>query len=268
LSTKKKSATPRSNPRVLTLDIETAPIEAYVWDIWEQNVGLDQIKTEWSILAYCGKWLGSDELIYQDTGGRGPRKVRDDSRLLTGLHALLDDADIVVAQNGKKFDLRKINARLIMAGYKPYSPVRIIDTMLEARKVAAVTSTRLAWLSKYLTDTPKSEHKKFPGFELWLECLADNPVAWREMRKYNQIDVLSTEKTYLKLRPWMTTHPNMGAYHEGEACKNCGSTKLQSRGTVTTQQGKYQRFHCQECGAWPRGKVNLLSKTTRAGLLA
>lgn len=258
-----------TGPKILTLDIETAPIEAYVWDLWEQNVGLDQIKTEWSILAYCGKWLGSNALIYQDTGGRGAKKVRDDSRLLTGLHAILDEADIVVAQNGKKFDLRKINARLIMAGYKPYSPVRVVDTMLEAKKIAAVTSTRLAWLSRYLTDTPKSEHKKFPGFELWIECLADNPAAWKEMRKYNQVDVISTEKVYTKLLPWIGQHPNRSAYTEApdESCAKCGSKKLQRRGVQVTQHGRYQRYQCGACGGWGRGKANMLSKQARAASL-
>lgn len=259
----------KSRPRILTLDIETAPIEAYVWDIWEQNVGLDQIKTEWSILAYCGKWLGEKELIYADTGGRGKKRVRDDAQLLKGLHKLLQEADLVIAQNGKKFDMRKINARLIMAGYKPYSPTRVIDTMREAKKVAAFTSNRLQWLSEYLTDTPKSAHKRFPGFELWLECLADNPKAWQEMRKYNCRDVVSTEKVYKKLRPWMANHPNLAVYeHGGPRCVACKSPRLQRRGYAVTQQSRFHRVHCQACGKWGREKQNLIEKTARAALLA
>jgi rRNA maturation protein Nop10 len=257
----------KDTPRILVVDIETAPLESYTWGTHEQNVGVDQIKREWSILAFCAKWLGESKLIYDDTGGRGVKKVRDDKKLLKKLHKLLDEADIVVTQNGKKFDLRKINARLIMAGFKPYSPIRFVDTYLVARKHFGFTSNRLAWQSQHLTDTPKSTHKRFPGFELWLECLADNPAAWAEMKKYNCRDVVATEKVYLKQLPWITGHPNVGAYTEKPHCPKCGSRTLQARGTQVTQQGRYQRFQCNTCGGWSRGKKTKLSGAAREALL-
>lgn len=259
----------KRGPVVWTLDIETFPIEAYVWDIWEQNVGLNQIKEEWSIASYCAKRLGSSEIRYEDTGGRGKTKTRDDSKLLPGLRRLLDEADIIIAQNGKKFDLRKIRARFLMAGIKPPSPVRVIDTKIAVKKVAAVTSTRLEWLAKYLTDTPKSEHKKFPGFELWLECLADNPAAWAEMRRYNKIDVVSTEKLYLRLRPWMDDHPNLATYGPTDKpqCIACASENLQPRGQHVTQQNAFNRYVCGDCGKWGHTKASLLTKAERQALL-
>lgn len=257
-------------PRILTLDIETAPNEAYTWGIWDVNVGLDQIKTEWSILSYAGKWLDKKALIYADTGGRGKRKVRDDKPLMKGLWTLLDQADIVVAQNGQRFDIKKINARLIMRGFPKYSPIRVVDTLLVAKKHFAFTSNKLAWMSKYLTDAKKSQHKRFPGQELWTECLADNPKAWADMQKYNKLDVIATEQLYIKLRPWITGHPNMASYtpsHE-HACTNCGSTNVQARGVMVLQQGRYQRFHCQKCGSWSRAKQNEISPTNRRASLA
>lgn len=258
------------SPRILVIDIETAPLEAYTWGIWDVNVGLEQIKTEWSILSYAAKWVGKKPVIYADTGGRGAIKVRDDKPLLKDLWNLLDQADIVVAQNGQRFDVKKINARLIMNGHGPYSPIRIVDTLLVAKKHFGFTSNKLAWMSKYLTDAKKSEHKKFPGFELWKECLADNPKAWAEMRKYNIQDVIATEQLYIKQRPWIKGHPNMAAYapsHE-QACPNCGSTNVTKYGFATLQQGRYQRFVCGDCGASSRGKQNLISLTNRKAMLA
>jgi hypothetical protein len=257
-------------PRILTIDIETCPIEGYVWSIWEQNVGLDQIKAEWTILSYCAKWLGKKELIYEDTGGRGSRYVRRDKKLMKGVWRLLNEADIVIAQNGQAFDVKKINARLIEHNFKPYSPIRIVDTKLVAKKHFAFTSNRLEWMSRHLTDQPKSKHKQFPGFELWLECLKDNPKAWAEMKKYNCQDVVSTEKLYLKMRPWISNHPNLGVFTAGQGpqCTNCGSHRLQYRGYQTTQQSKFHRTQCQDCGTWGRMKQNLIEKTARAALLA
>lgn len=260
----------QNNANILVLDIETAPLEAWTWGIWDVNVGLEQIKTEWSILSYAAKWVGKREIIYQDTSGRGANKVRDDKKLMKGLWDLLHKADIVVAQNGQRFDVKKINARLIMHGFGPPSPSRIVDTLLVAKKYFGFTSNKLAWMSKYLTDTKKSEHKKFPGFELWVECLKDNPKAWAEMRKYNIQDVVATEQLYKKQLPWIKGHPNMGAYnpsHE-QKCTNCGSTNVTKYGYALLQQGKYQRFTCGDCGAWSRGKVNLISLTNRKAGLA
>ena len=125
---------PSKKPKILTLDIETVPLESYTWGIWEQNVGLDMIKTEWSILSFAAKWFDKKRVIYADTMGRGASKVRDDKKLLGQLHALLDEADIVVAQNGVRFDMKKINARLIQHGFGPPSPYRVVDTLSVAKK--------------------------------------------------------------------------------------------------------------------------------------
>lgn len=252
-------------PGILTIDIESAPIEAYVWGLWDQNIGVDFIKTEWSILSYAAKWLGEDKVYYGDTGGRGKKKTRDDKKLVGEIRELLDEADIVVAQNGKRFDVRKINARLIEHGYAPPAPFRVVDTLVVAKKHFAFTSQKLAWTSKHLTDSPKSEHKKFPGFELWTECLKDNPKAWAEMKKYNKQDVVATEKVYLKMRPWIDNHPNISAYAPSNEpiCPKCGSAHLQARGFATTQQVRYPRYQCQNCGGWSRGKDMLIPLNIR-----
>jgi|ERR1700722_3512333 len=256
--------------KILVIDIETAPLELYAWGIWDVNASLDQIKTDWTILSYAAKWLGKKKVYYADTGGRGVKKVRDDKPLMRGLRDLLDEADIVVAQNGKKFDMRKINARLIQHGLKPPSPYRVIDTMLIARKYFAFTSQKLKYTSEMLGVPPKDEHEEFPGFKLWLACLADVKAAWRVMKRYNRQDILSTEHVYLKLRPWMENHPNLGVYSMSTTpvCPNCASAQLVSNGMrVNKQQGAYRRVHCLSCGAWSREKVTLLPIEKRKSML-
>ena len=248
-----------SGPRIVTIDIETSPIEAYTWGLWDVNVGLEQIKTEWTILSFSAKWLGEKKITYMDSGGRGAAKVRDDKPLLGVLWKILDEADIVIAQNGKRFDLKKINARMLMHGFLPYSPVKVIDTMLAAKRHFGFTSNKLAWMSKYLTTSAKSEHKKFPGFELWTECLKDNKQAWAEMKSYNVQDVVATENLYLKLRPWMDNHTNISVFSNVErpSCPKCGSSKVQRRGVARTQVSTFSRYHCQSCGGWSRSRLAL-----------
>ena len=43
--------------KILILDIETAPIRAKVWGIWNQNISIDQIESDWFILTWAAKWL-------------------------------------------------------------------------------------------------------------------------------------------------------------------------------------------------------------------
>lgn len=239
-----------SQPKIITLDIETAPIEAYVWGLFKQYVGLDQIKHDWSILAFAAKTLGKKGVRYFDN--RDEDDVRDDTNLLALLWDELDQADIVVTQNGISFDQKKINARFIEKGWPPPSPYRSIDTKVEAQRIAKFTSNKLEWLAAILTDEKKDRHNEFPGFSLWAEALKGNPRAWKAMEKYNHKDVTTTEKVYLALRPWIAQHPNLGAYSDGSRplCPKCGSKKVTLKGLRTTQIGQYHRFRCNSCGGW------------------
>ncbi len=260
----------RQGPRIVTLDIETAPIQSYHWGLWDQNIGLEMVCVEWTILSFSAKWLGDKRVIYKDTGGRGAGKVRDDKALLQELWHILDEADIVVAQNGQAFDVKKINARMLMAGMKPYSPIKIVDTMLVAKKHFSFTSNKLAWMSEHLTTAKKQVHKLFPGFELWAECLKDNAKAWAEMKKYNCVDTIATEELYLKVLPWIEGHPNVGNYSSAETivCPKCGSDDVQKRGSAYTQTGQYHRYQCKACGGWARSRKTTNTKTKRDSLLS
>lgn len=255
-----------SHPKIVTLDIETFPNLVYTWGLFKQMVGVNQIVRDWSIASICWKWLGNRKTEYVDCEA----DPSDDSALLKAAWQVLDEADIVVGQNSKHFDIRKLNARFIEAGFGPPSPYKQIDTKVEAAKVAMFTSNRLEWLAAHLTDVTKDKHKEFPGFDLWSECLNGNPRAWAAMRKYNPRDVAATEKLYMKLRPWIVGHPSVtvGTDTGRIACPKCGSHRIQSRGTVTTQVGVYTRYHCNACGGWSRSRYDTQTKEQRRVLLS
>jgi len=257
----------KSGPKVLLLDIETAPILAYVWSLWDQTVALNQIKEDWFVLSWCAKWLydSPNKTMYMDQ--RNAKNIEDDSKILKEIWKLLDDADVVITQNGKKFDIKKLNARFILNGMKPPSSFAHIDTHQIAKKVFGFTSTKLEYMSnKLCTKYKKSKHAKFSGFELWRECLAGNLEAWKSMEQYNRYDVLSLEELYTKLRPWDSS-VNFNLYHDEEdyIC-NCGSKEFQRRGFAYTKVGKFQRFCCLSCGSWSRSAINEFSKEKKLSL--
>lgn len=254
-------------PRVLILDIETAPIVAWVWDIWDQNVGLNQIKSDWHLLSFSAKWLWESEVIYADQ--RKAHKIEDDKTLLKQVWKLLDECDILLTQNGRNFDHKKLNARFVLNGMKPPSSYKHIDTLQIAKKHFGFTSNKLEYMSsKLCTKYKKLVRRKFAGFDLWKECLAGNKDAWKEMQKYNIYDILALEELYTKLIPWDTT-VNFNLYTDGnDIVCTCGSQDFRKRGFHYSPVGKFQRFHCNKCGAETKSRVNEFSKEKKQSLRA
>lgn len=248
--------------KILLLDIETAPNIAYVWGAWKQNIGQNQWISKSHIMSIAWKWLGEDNIGYLEN-----RKAHD-KVIVKLIYQLLDEADIVVAHNGQRFDLPMIIGRGVVHGLKPPSPYFIVDTFQVARKELRLVSNSLANLCDQLGLPQKDDHKKFPGFELWLECLRGNDEAWGEMQEYNIHDVVSLEALYLRLRPYMKNHPNVSRPNEeGEtACPKCGSHNIEYRGYYWTRAGLcYRRFVCKDCGGWGRERYMTKDRIVNEG---
>lgn len=231
--------------RVVFLDIETAPNLGYTWAKYEQNVL--SFEREWFMLSFAFKWAGDEKpkaFGLPDFPGYDDHKSND-AQLVAKLWAVLDEADLVIAHNGDKFDLRKANARFLFHRMTPPSPYRTVDTLKLARKHFALTSNKLDDVAKALGLGKKAETG---GFQLWLECMAGNRAAWRKMLRYNAQDVALLEDVYERLRPWHATHPSI----VNGACAACGGDHLVRRGTGFGNGKRYQRLQCYDCGKWSK----------------
>lgn len=258
---------PKSGPKILHVDIETSQMIVYAWGLHKQFIGHEDIIQDWNILSYCAKWQDVPGVIYDDL--REQRNPTNDRRLCVALAKLLTAADVVVAHNGKKFDLRKIRARMAMNKLAPIPDTRVVDTLLESRKCFAHTSHKLAYLSTHFGEDGlrKLDHGKFAGKALWRECQTGNIAAWDEMKKYNVVDVLAMESMYKELRAWFQGAQNLAVFttpHAGHTCPNCGSENVRRKGERHTQVSVYPRYRCNSCGGWSRGRENLLSREDRA----
>lgn len=255
-----------NKPKVLIYDIETAPILGYVWGLWDNNVALNQIESDWHVLSWSAKWLGDppNKVMYMDQ--RGAKNIEDDRDILKKIWLLLDEADIVVTQNGKSFDQKKLNARFILHGFQPPSSYKHIDTKLIAQKHFGFTSNKLEYMTdKLCVKYKKLKHTKYPGFEMWRQCMSGNISAWKEMERYNKHDVLALEELYNKLAPWDNSI-NFALYTDSlaEKCK-CGGGLIKN-GFYYTNVGKYQRYKCKGCGSELRDRQNLLSEEKKKSI--
>lgn len=251
-------------PKILLLDIETKPNLAYVWKFWKENVGPKQVVTSTEMYSWAAKWLGEEKVIYEDTQGFNERTI------LSSLVFLLDEADIVIAHNGERFDLPYIMSRCAIHRINPPSPYKIIDTLKVAKREFRFPSNSLEYLSNaFDLKNKKLNHAKFPGFELWLGIMNNNPEAWKENKEYNIQDVKALEELYLIFRPYIRNHPNVGILMEQDkpVCPKCGNHHLHYRGYATTNVGKYRRLVCLDCGGWSRTRYTELAKEARKALV-
>lgn len=263
----------RGGPKILILDIETAPLIAHVWGLWENNVGLNQIVRDWHMLSWCAKWLEPGPYTKNDNNvmfksQQGKRKMSDDKAIIKEIRDLLDEADIVLTQNGISFDNKKINAKCLEYGIKPPSSFRHLDTKVIFQRHFNLPSYKLEYLTeKFNKKFKKLKHKEFPGHEMWVECLKDNSKAWAAMEKYNKYDVLALEELWHVVSAWDTSINFAWYSNEIEDTCSCGSHKfLPKEKYHYTNAGKYQKYVCAECGREVRSKLNLFSKEKRASL--
>jgi hypothetical protein len=241
----------RSKARILFIDLETFPNISYTWGKYEQNV--IAFKQEGCIATYAAKWLGGKVFSKSlpDFKGYTPGSY-DDSALVAELWKLFDEAEVIVAHNGDQFDIKVSNARFIYHGLNPPTPYKTVDTKKVAKGSARFNSNKLDDLGELLGLGRKIK----TNFELWLGCINGDKKSWEKMCRYNEQDVLLLEKVYNALLPWAKHHPNLGTITNTSCCPKCGGKRMQSRGMAVTQNVKYRRFQCQNCGGWTRETVN------------
>jgi len=260
---------PHKAPNILVLDIETSPLEAGVWGLWKQNVYIDQIYSEWFMLTWAAKWLYEND-VYSDKLTGQEAMMEDDKRICESLWRFVDHADVIIAHNGDKFDLVRMNTRFLVHGLNPPSPYQSIDTLKVAKRNFGFSSNKLDFIARFLGLSQKSDDG---GFVTWKNIVKfGDEDALELMEDYNKQDVLVLEEVYVKLRPWIKSHPNLALHYDliEERCPSCGSTNLvwEEGKYYVTPLNKYSAVRCADCGAVGRARTSSLTQTERAELIS
>ena len=92
-----------------------------------------------------------------------------------------------------------------------------------------------------------------------MDCESGVPEKLEEMVEYNRHDVMGLEDLYLKIRPYIRNHPNLGVLMEDDICPTCGSKHLQETSSVyLTSANKFPVYKCERCETpYIRGKRNI-----------
>jgi hypothetical protein len=237
--------------KVLLFDIETLPLVAYTFQVWGVNIRKQQIIKDWCVLSWSAKWLNDDKIISDVLTPKEAVK-RDDKRLVSSFWNLIEEAHVVVVQNGKKFDIKRMNTRFWKYGLGKPSSYKVIDTLAAAKSTFDLTYNDQDSIAKFIDAQEKME----TNFSLWAACDRGESEALNYMLEYNENDVRGLEEIYLTMRDWIPNHPDLRLYAKVDGCPVCLSGNYTKVGIYIANSKKYAEFRCDDCNAiWHSSKA-------------
>lgn len=243
-------------PKILYVDLETSPILGWAWDGYETTL-LD-IEQDSKIISFAYQWEGEDRVkakALTDFPYKPNRFKIDDRDLVFALYELFQKADMIVAQNGDRFDVRVANARFLYYQLPPPAEYKTVDTLKVARKYFKMPFHSLDHMCRYMGIERKVDAG---GKGTWFRCMDGDAKAWRHMIYYNKKDVDCLREVYKRMRGWHKTHPNLSFLTRNNGvCPTCQSRKFKRDGYRYLRIGKQQVFECTEklCGARWKGPI-------------
>lgn len=235
-------------PQVLFYDLEATLAKSYHFGQWKQNLSVKQQVQEGHLLSHAWAWGNGN--VVGSILTREEVLNHDPERLVLEAWSLLDNADIVVAHYGKKFDIPKLNGYFLKYGLQPPSPYKVVDTKEISSKKFLLPFNSLEYLAKALGVQQKIDNS---GIQLWIDCDQGKQEALDEMLTYNIGDIEALRDVYYRLISWDNNGVNMALYNDEHTalCTHCGSDDIVSLDGkyAYTAQRKYSLFRCNSCKA-------------------
>jgi uncharacterized protein YprB with RNaseH-like and TPR domain len=126
--------------------------------------------------------------------------VFDDSRLTRAIRDELEKFDIIISWNGKEFDLKFLNSRLMRGGERTKNPQYHVDGMWSWRSKASAWS-KLDAVQKFIL--PTGTHKTEIEWEQWMRALGWDKTLRNEAMaviiRHCEADVMVLQEVYGRL---------------------------------------------------------------------
>ena len=254
----------RNLPKILFLDVETAPEVAATFSRFDANLTQNHILREgnWLIAASWEFRNTGDNRLYSAIVTPEEAKISNDYNVTWELQRAVNQADIVVAHNAKGFDMKILKARLAANALGPHKAVKVIDTLTIAKSMK-FPSNKLDSLAYSLQLGRKTTNS---GIPLWIGCINGDKESLKTMKQYNRDDVSLLIEVFDQLQPYNTNTPNFGIYSDDDKvrCTHCGSADVAFTGElVYTNVGQFAEVQCNACGARSKNRQNIASKSKR-----
>lgn len=218
--------------KVLIYDIETSPNLGWFWRAgFKQNISPDQITKERAVICVSYKWLGEKE-VYNLAWD----KNQCDKFLIEQFVPVLNEADLIVAHNGDRFDLKWLKTRALFHRIPMLPNYKSFDTLKVAKSKLNFNSNRLDYIAKFLGH----EGKNKTTISLWLDIMFKKcKVAMNTMLEYCDEDVRQLEHVYNELKYLDNPRLHSGVI-QGKTKQTSpitGNTNIKWIKSVTTNRG-------------------------------
>ncbi len=253
--------------RVLFFDLETKPLQAWVWSPGKQYVGhksLVEGYDQYGIICIGYAWNDGKPAKCIDWG-YGEQSTE---RVVEEFDKIAKTADLIVGKNSKRFDVPMLNSCRMLAGLPglPDWALSHDDLEQQMRKYFRLPSQSLDYISKHLGLGGKDKMEMQDWIDICLEN-ENGQAKLKKMVKYCKKDVEDTRTLWTKLSEHFDSKFNNARFRDlGMACKHadCGSVNIALNGTRMSGGSKYQTYTCSDCGRYA-GKTAISALTGNPG---
>lgn len=244
-----------SNKNVLFWDLETSPLQAWVWQCGEQYIRHQQLvkgHSRWGIICLSYAW----------NDGKAPKTLtwNNDTQncadLIEKFDKIAASADVVIGKNSDRFDCKMMNTLRMLYNL----PVNVDwikytdDLEKQMRKFFRLPSQSLDYISNELGLGGKVKME----MQDWIDIMEQNDngaKALKKMQFYNRKDVTDTRSIWNYAEEHFT--PKFISLNGG--CKHCGeSVFLTSDGYRQQGKSRYHQYFCTKCSAYA-GRARMLA---------
>ena len=227
-----------------TLEANVVPLKALFFDIetsynigkfWRTGYNLSihptDIIKERAIICVSYKWNDSEEVHSIEWDENQCDKV-----ILEQFIPVMNQADVIVAHNGDRFDMKWIRTRALKHGLEMHSKYNTIDTLKTARRLFNFNSNKLDYISEYLGFGNKLK----TDLGLWDDIILRRcPEAMNRMLDYCDKDVVLLEQVYKKLVRYELPKAHVGVLNglEKHTSPYSGSSNIIKLKRITTAAG-------------------------------
>ena len=235
--------------KVAYLDIETSPYLVWTYGIFKTTISPTQIEQDTMITSAV--------LLYEDNKvpivmNWNPNIKDKDKQLLKDLMKHIRDAEVIIMQNGDKFDAPIIQDRLFKVGLEPLKNIITLDTLLWSKRSFKRASHSLNYRSKVCNLGGKIRQ----DMSDCIDVAKGNDTKQKQRTKYNIKDVLDTRTIFWKELDYYSLPASalniLSKYQDAiPICIKCAA-KRQKRYDIS-QTPQYNI--CRSCGyKWSRCK--------------
>lgn len=210
-----------------------------------ETFGMDFRADAGFILCASYQWFGSEKIY--TIHNFNSKEVWNDKIICKKMKEVIEEADMIVTWNGKDFDVRFLQTRMLKhrLGYLP--PIPHEDGVLTARRTLKMGRS-LENVGNFF-ELHEKKHKL--SIDVWIKAALGEKISKNLLVERCESDVRLLNEAYKLIGPLSKVHPNVNLMDKDTSgCPFCGSKNIYKKGSLMALRHYRIRYHCQQCGKW------------------